>query len=115
MSAHIDGGSGIFSLSINPSCTVFNGHFPSQAVCPGVCGIELVREYAGRIVGGSLRITSISKCRFTAILRPGAERLLFLNVSAVPLVPGGSVYAVEATMSGRAVSYMSLRGEMSMI
>lgn len=59
-----------FHLALLPTCDIYRGHFPGHPVCPGVCGIELIKECAMMLTGHKLRIHTIHKCRFTAVATP---------------------------------------------
>lgn len=70
-SSNINGKNGLFEIEYIPSCTVYNGHFPNNPVCPGVLNIELVRECTGKILkNDTLQISEIKQCRFLKLMTP---------------------------------------------
>ena len=70
-----------FHLAILPECDVYDGHFPNEPVCPGVCNIETIKECCMLLCGESLRYSAIKQCRLTALATPPATATLFLPVS----------------------------------
>ena len=103
-----DGLSGSFDLAIRPESRIFEGHFPGNPVCPGVCGVELIRECAARVVGCNLRIARISKCRFLSVARPQDGCRLSFDVALTPADDGA--YQLRAKMHDGSKDYMSFAG-----
>lgn len=79
-------GEAVYTVSLNPDCEVYRGHFPGSPVSPGVCNIQMIRECAQKeclclpeaatdrpgLVGGAVRlyIDEIRQCRFTSLITP---------------------------------------------
>ena len=75
-------GEAVYTVSLNPDCEVYRGHFPGSPVSPGVCNIQMIRECAQKeclclpeaatdrpgLVGSAVRlyIDEIRQCRFTS-------------------------------------------------
>lgn len=98
-----------YCLSILPECTVYDGHFPGDPVCPGVCNIETIKECAMLLTGESLRYNSIKQCRLTALATPTVcpELKVQLNLS-----PSETGYGIQATISDKNQVYMILKGQL---
>ena len=60
----------VYSISIDPQHTIFNGHFPNNPVTPGVVQMEIVKELTSDVIGSSVGLNSMSNCKFLAILNP---------------------------------------------
>ncbi|MBQ9237146.1 MAG: beta-hydroxyacyl-ACP dehydratase [Prevotella sp.] len=99
--------SATYRVSILPDCNVYDGHFPGDPVCPGVCNIETIKECAIRLVGKNLRIQSIKQCRLTAIATPTVCPEVNVTVSATPK---DNVYIVLATIADEKQTYMEFKG-----
>ncbi len=88
-----------FSVSLNPDCEVYRGHFPSRPICPGVCNINMLTECAEVVAGKRLEIKEIRRCRLSSLVVPGTKLRVVVALS-------------EATgESGSAGSMYSLKGE----
>ena len=55
---------------LNPNHEIYNGHFPGDPICPGVCNVQTIRECAELETGKKLRIDTIQVCRFAALITP---------------------------------------------
>ena len=108
----MNGENAVFHLVLLPDCDVYRGHFPGHPVCPGVCGIELVKECAMKLTGKELRIDTIRKCRFTAIASPYECPELTVSLTAIPK---DCSYTVEARISDSKKLYIEYKGDMLVV
>lgn len=70
----------VFTVSLNPDCPVYEGHFPGNPIAPGACNIEMVRQCASLAIGQEIRLTAIRVCKFTMLLRPGEPEQLCIQL-----------------------------------
>lgn len=106
---HTEEGNAVFRLALVPTCDVYRGHFPGHPVCPGVCGIELIKECTMMLTGQQLRINTINKCRFTAVASPA--QCPELTVTLV-IAPKDNGYTVEARIVDSEKLYIEYKGNM---
>lgn len=92
-----DGVSGSFTILINSASTIFEGHFPGNPICPGVCGVELIRECASIVLAQEVRISKINKCRFLSVARPQENCRFCISIATTPMDDGS--YLTKAKMS----------------
>lgn len=102
--------SATYRVAILPDCNVYDGHFPGDPVCPGVCNIETIKECASKLVGKLLRISSIKQCRLTAIATPTVCPEVNINISAQPKEED---YIVTATIADDKQTYMTFKGTLN--
>lgn len=98
-----------YHLAVLPECNVYEGHFPGEPVCPGVCNIETIKECAIMLCGENLRFSSIKQCRLTALATPMVCPELDVQLSLIPIDTG---YTVQATISDDKQTYMILKGQL---
>lgn len=98
-----------FHLAILPECDVYDGHFPNEPVCPGVCNIETIKECCMLLCGESLRYSTIKQCRLTALATPYVCPEIDVTIN---LTPCGNGYAVQAAVSDDKQTYMLLKGQL---
>lgn len=110
LAKEIDGMSGHFTVAILPECNVYEGHFPGDPVCPGVCNIETIKECAMMLTDKELRIKAIKQCRLTAIATPTVCPKVMIDVTANPL--SDNTYTVLATIKDEKQTYMEYKGTM---
>lgn len=102
-----DGVNGKYRIAILPDCNVYDGHFPGDPVCPGVCNIETIKECAMTMMQKELRIKSIKQCRLTAIATPTVcpEVTVSLNITEKE-----GLYAIVASIADEKQTYMEFKG-----
>ena len=104
-----EGLSAKFNVAILPECNVYDGHFPGDPVCPGVCNIETIKECAILLTGEQLRYSIIKQCRLTALATPTVCPEVSIQVI---LSPSGEGYAIQATIADSRQTYMILKGQL---
>lgn len=97
-----------FDITLNPDHPVYQGHFPGNPICPGVCGIQMIKECVELILERPLRMGIVTRCRFPAPLSPLDHPEVSLDVQLIKLETG---YKVKATVSGTVI-YIDFTAEM---
>ena len=105
--SNIDGLTGIFDVRMNPDCEVYEGHFPDFKVSPGVCNIRMMLECAERVAQHTLRIQTISRCRFTTLISPLTHPELEIHIELQP--KENQAYTLNATIGKDAEIYQLLK------
>lgn len=83
-SHHQEDGQTIFCITLNPHCSLYNGHFPDSPVAPGVCNIQMIKECVEQIMQEPLMMTEISLCRLTILMTPHTHQQLQLSIRQLP-------------------------------
>lgn len=109
VSQKIAGERGAFHVRLLPECAIYQGHFPGNPICPGVCQIEMIKECATLLTGRDLRIRSVAQCRLTALASPTVCPELEVEVLASSVENG---FLVRATVSDDKQKYVDFKGEM---
>ena len=109
LSKDTSGMEGAFRVAILPDCNVYDGHFPGDPVCPGVCNIETIKECAMVLLDKPLRIKTIKQCRLTAIATPAVCPEVMVTVNATE---SGEGYTVTATIADEKQTYMQFKGQL---
>ena len=71
----------ITTVRINASNSIFEGHFPNNPVTPGVIQIQLIKEILELHYKKSVKMESIGRCKFLAILNPTNTPIITVEVS----------------------------------
>ena len=101
-----------YTIAILPDCNVYDGHFPGDPVCPGVCNIETIKECAMMLLGKELRIKTIKQCRLTAIATPTVCPEVTIDLTATPADDNES-YTIVASIADDKQSYMNFKGTLA--
>lgn len=109
VSQEIAGERGAFHVRLLPECAIYQGHFPGNPICPGVCQIEMIKECATLLTGKDLRIRSVAQCRLTALASPTVCPELEVEVLTSSVENG---FLVRATVSDDKQKYVDFKGEM---
>jgi len=59
-----------FTLEINSSHRIFEGHFPGSPVVPGVCLAEIIRELTGQILARPVDLVGANYIKFISVVNP---------------------------------------------
>lgn len=108
----IDANTGVYLVSLLPQADVYRGHFPQKPVCPGVCSIEVVRECTEMLTGQDLALSTISRCRLTAVATPQVCPLVDVTVS-VARKEGTDIYNVVAKIADSETTYLEFKGDLT--
>lgn len=103
-----EGLSATYHVAILPDCNVYDGHFPGDPVCPGVCNMEMIKECASLLCGKELRYSGIKQCRLTAIATPEVCPEVDVEVSLTEKEDG---YQLQGSIADAGQTYMTLKGQ----
>lgn len=102
-----------FLIALNPNHQVYQGHFPGDPICPGVCSIQTIRECAESVLNRKLTISSVSQCRFLELLTPSKNIDLLVKIAFDDEVDGLiKAHASVSTVDGQTV-FLDYKGEYS--
>jgi 3-hydroxyacyl-[acyl-carrier-protein] dehydratase len=74
-----DGNTASVKVAINPHHGVFAGHFPQQAVVPGVFSLQMLKECLEMLIGSRLQYTELINCKFSQAILPSEGQILNLQ------------------------------------
>lgn len=57
-------------LKIDPKHDIYNGHFPSNPITPGVIELEIIKELISYALNKNISLVSLSSCKFTSLWIP---------------------------------------------
>ena len=63
----------IVKATLIPNHKIYEGHFPSQPVVPGVCTLTIIRECLGKILSREVGFKTIKECKYLSALIPEDE------------------------------------------
>lgn len=95
------------SIRLNRSHAIFNGHFPSIPIVPGVCMVQIVLEILELECNGILRLQEAENIKFLAVINP--DEITDVDV-AIKYVVSGTTYEVQASILSGATTYFKFKG-----
>jgi len=105
-----DDGSILFTVKLNPDCEVYKGHFPGNPVSPGVCNLQMLKECIEAHTEKSLTISDIKQCRYTSIITPLNQSVLFFNATIADAENG---FLVQGTVYDEQSTYIEIKFQLS--
>ena len=60
----------LFHLELNPNHFIYQAHFPSQPITPGVCIVQIVKELLEIETNRKLAIKKVNNVKFLSIISP---------------------------------------------
>jgi len=67
-------------LHINSGHTIFEGHFPSQPVVPGVCMMQMIKEIQESVIGKETNLVQAADMKFLAVINPLENNLIHASI-----------------------------------
>ena len=101
------GGEGEYTISAElfAGHPIYEGHFPSQPVVPGVCTLTVIRECLGNILGRQVAFTSIKECKYLSALLPEDNIPITINIA----IAEGSQLRATVVNNSSAQTVLKLR------
>ena len=125
LSSEITTDAGVFRVALNADCEVYQGHFPGEPVCPGVCNIQMIKECTEQCLGytgdnlltagedsesPSILLSHIRQCRLTTLVTPQQHPEVEVRVAI--LSRSDDTITFRGTIGKAEEVYMELKGEL---
>ena len=68
-------------VTISKEHPIYAGHFPQQAVVPGVCTLTIIKECLGEILSREVVFDTIKECKYISALVPQDNLAITMNIS----------------------------------
>lgn len=62
--------SGSYELELNPSCFIYQAHFPGEPITPGVCIMQMGQEVLEDALEKTLQVIAVKNIKFLSIISP---------------------------------------------
>lgn len=77
--AHKEEGTFSCKVAFNKEHDIFKGHFPGQPVVPGVCMMEMVKEFLQQFLGKKVWLRNAGNVKFLQLITPDVQPVI--NIS----------------------------------
>ena len=68
------------SITLNPECDVFKGHFPNFPVTPGVALLQIIKNLLETHLNTSLFLQASSSTKFLSLVNPNEQNTLSIHI-----------------------------------
>lgn len=94
------------SLTINKSHKIFEGHFPSIPIVPGVCMMQMVKEILEKHVNKKLIVRNGDNMKFLSVINPTENAEI---EATIQYESDGEGWKINATLFAGAVTFFKLK------
>ncbi len=98
-------------IRLNPDHEVYKGHFPQQAIVPGVIQLQIVKELLEQTLVENLFLTEVTLAKYLAMITPDENPELQIEIEWSGSEAG--VYQINATISKNDVVFTKLKAKLS--
>ncbi len=80
---------GSFVLELNPSCFIYQAHFPGEPITPGVCIVQMGKELLEELLGDvwqrkvETEITKVKNVKFLSVISPNESTVINFQIKKV--------------------------------
>ncbi|MDO4880928.1 MAG: 3-hydroxyacyl-ACP dehydratase [Capnocytophaga sp.] len=71
-------------ILLNENHEIFKGHFPNFPITPGVCMLQIIKNFSEEIIGEKLFMSKTSNVKFMALINPKENAKLKLSLEIIP-------------------------------
>jgi 3-hydroxyacyl-[acyl-carrier-protein] dehydratase len=68
-------------IELNPSHKIYEGHFPGQPIVPGVCQMQILKEFLEETTGKKLQAGHGDNIKFTGMIIPNQNPLVNIEIT----------------------------------
>lgn len=68
-------------IELNASHKIYEGHFPGQPIVPGVCQLQILKEFLEEATGKTLRAGNGDNIKFTGMIIPDKNPLVNIEIT----------------------------------
>lgn len=96
----------IYTVKMNAQHAIYQGHFPNQAIAPGVCLSQMVKELAAHHLQQELQMISARQMKFMAILNPFENQIVQINLNIA--ITADNHYRVKAVCKNENTTFFKI-------
>ncbi len=94
-------------IKLNPSHSIFKGHFEQMPVVPGVCQTQIIKEVLQQDLNINLMMTKGDNIKFTGMIVPTQNATFLLDLK---YKKEENNYSVEATLFFESTIFTKFKG-----
>lgn len=94
-------------IVLNPGHEIFTGHFPGQPVVPGVCMVQIVKEFMESATAQKLLFSKGNQLKFLQLIVPNKDERIQVNIS---WKEEGNTYTTNADFKKEGTAVFKLSG-----
>ena len=96
------------AIHIDATHPIFEGHFPGQAVLPGVCMLEMLKEVIEEAYANSYQLETASSVKFLTMFTPPQFTKAVFDIK--PVVAADNKLSINATLKFEQHVFLKFNG-----
>ncbi len=108
-----DAGQITASIRIEAGHAILKGHFPQQAVVPGVCMMEMLKEVLQQVLGNKLMLVDSPVIKFLNMFTPQMTHTAIFTINYQAME--SDMYRVQADLHHDSVIFLKCKGNYSVL
>ncbi len=80
-----------FLLRLNPSCFIYQAHFPGEPITPGVCIVQMGVELVEEVLQCKLSVVKAKNVKFLSVLKPQENQVVNYAINKLTEADNGEV------------------------
>lgn len=97
-----------FTIELNPSHPVYEGHFSGNPVVPGVCQVQMICELLSSVKETAVRLIHADNVKFLTLMVPDKNRIINADILVKKMENGG--FSVNATLLMGELTFIKFKG-----
>lgn len=99
------------SLELNATHRIFEGHFPSIPIVPGVCMMEMVKELVEHHYSRKLILRTGNNLKFLSVINPTEHTKIQVDIRCEESTDG--IININATLFAEAVTFFKIKATLA--
>jgi len=97
-----------FTLQLNPTHPVYEGHFSGNPVVPGVCQVQMISELLSMIKGFPVFLKNADNVKFLSLMVPDKNPIIVAMIQVKEAE--NDLISVNATLQENEVTFIKFKG-----
>ncbi|RYY10152.1 MAG: 3-hydroxyacyl-ACP dehydratase [Chitinophagaceae bacterium] len=95
-------------IEFDPAHPIFKGHFPTVPVVPGVCMMQIIKEFFEKHSGRTVRLTKVPLMKFLSLINPMETPMVLVALNYTKA--DDTSFQVTASLFNENVVYFKFKG-----
>ncbi len=103
----------VASIRFNAGHSIFDGHFPGQPVVPGVCMMQIIKEFLSETLGIGIIIRKAAQMKFLSMIVPDQSPEVDLLIQINML--NENMWNVDATIKKEPTVFFKMKAQVEIV
>ena len=100
----------VFEVLLNSTHNIYQGHFPTRPIMPGVCTMQLVRELLQTHLREKLKLSKSKNVKFSGMIDPNITPKIMIEIVILPNDSSHKVL-IKSTVFSQEITFCKFDGD----